>query len=263
MAAPCSKLAEAIARIDALVEALKSGKLLGAAASAAAPAPTSAVAAPAAASRPAAAPKPATLAAQPAAAAAPKQAKKEKTKAAKPAAAAAPAAEEDAFAKAQLVVARVTSVSDHPSGSEKLWLCKIDIGGGQERQVVAGLRQHISREELGGRLVAVVLNLKPAKLAGELSEAMILAADHTPEGGDVLVRVLSLPEGCSPGDAIHLEGGAPGTDFPKECKSKFWKEIVSGLAVAAGKPQYRGTPLVTSCGPLTVAADMPDGAGIH
>lgn len=104
MAAPCSKLAEAIARIDALVEALKSGKLLGAAASAAAPAPTSAVAAPAAASRPAAAPKPATLAAQPAAAAAPKQAKKEKTKAAKPAAAAAPAAEEDAFAKAQLVV---------------------------------------------------------------------------------------------------------------------------------------------------------------
>lgn len=35
-------------------------------------------------------------------------------------------------------VARVTSVSDHPSGSEKLWLCKIDIGGGQERQASAG-----------------------------------------------------------------------------------------------------------------------------
>lgn len=47
------------------------------------------------------------------------------------------------------------------------------------RQVVAGLKQHISREELTGRLVALVLNLKPAKLAGELSEAMILAADHT------------------------------------------------------------------------------------
>lgn len=48
------------------------------------------------------------------------------------------------------------------------------------KQVVAGLRQHISREDLTGRLVALVLNLKPAKLAGELSEAMILAADHTP-----------------------------------------------------------------------------------
>ncbi len=51
------------------------------------------------------------------------------------------------------------------------------------KQVVAGLRQHISREELTGRLVALVLNLKPAKLAGELSEAMILAADHTPVRG--------------------------------------------------------------------------------
>lgn len=68
----------------------------------------------------------------------------------------------------------MTSVSDHPSGSEKLWLCKVDVGGGAERQVVAGLRQHISREELTGRLVALVLNLKPAKLAGELSEAMIM-----------------------------------------------------------------------------------------
>ena len=50
-------------------------------------------------------------------------------------------------------------------------------------QVVAGLKQHASREELTGRLVALVLNLKPAKLAGELSEAMVLAADHTPVGG--------------------------------------------------------------------------------
>jgi tRNA-binding EMAP/Myf-like protein len=39
-------------------------------------------------------------------------------------------------------------------------------------QVVAGLKKHISREELKGRLVVCVLNLKPAKLAGELSEAV-------------------------------------------------------------------------------------------
>lgn len=42
------------------------------------------------------------------------------------------------------------------------------------------------------------------------------------EGGEPLVRVLSVPQGCSPGDVIHLEGGTPGADFPKECKSKFW-----------------------------------------
>ena len=59
-----------------------------------------------------------------------------------------------------LQVGRVASVGDHPSGSEKLWLCKVDVGGGQERQVVAGLRQHVGREELTGRLLVLVLNLK-------------------------------------------------------------------------------------------------------
>lgn len=115
MVATCSKLAEAIARIDALVEALKSGKLLGtAAAPAPAVAPTSSM--PAAPSRPAAAPKPAAPpAAQPAAAAAPKQAKKEKAKASKPAAAAAPAAEEDAFAKAHLAVSCTALRHAHPA----------------------------------------------------------------------------------------------------------------------------------------------------
>ena len=43
-------------------------------------------------------------------------------------------------------------------------------------QIVAGLRKHISNDELLGRRVAVILNLKTAKLAGEASEGMILAA---------------------------------------------------------------------------------------
>lgn len=47
------------------------------------------------------------------------------------------------------------------------------------------------------------------------------------------------------------------------CHIPCRKEIVSGLAVTGAKPQYRGTTLVASSGPLTVAADMPDGAGIH
>ena len=68
--------------------------------------------------------------------------------------------------------------------------CQFDVP-----QVVAGLKQHISREDLTGRLVAVVLNLKPAKLAGELSEAMVLTADHQPvrgtwRGGPPLVLLL-------------------------------------------------------------------------
>ncbi len=73
-------------------------------------------------------------------------------------------------------------------------------------QVVAGLKQHISREELTGRLVAVVLNLKPAKLAGELSEAMILAADHAPvsaQRGRVLWGQKAVGAAC-----LHEVGGS-------------------------------------------------------
>lgn len=79
----------------------------------------------------------------------------------------------------------------------------------------------------------------------------------------MLVRVLAVPDGCQPGDAIHHEGGSAPAAYPKECKSKAWKEVVEGLAVAGGIARFKGTPLVAGARPLTVAADMPDGAGIH
>ena len=60
-------------------------------------------------------------------------------------------------------------------------------------QVVAGLKQHVAREELLGSLVVAILNLKPAKLAGEASEAMLLAADFPLEGRGELVKVLIPP----------------------------------------------------------------------
>ena len=83
------------------------------------------------------------------------------------------------------------------------------------------------------------------------------------EGGEALVRVLAVPDSCQPGDLIYPEGSQPGTDFPTECKSAKWREVVAGLAVGGGGARYKGAPLVTAAGALTVAADMPDGAGIH
>ena len=63
-------------------------------------------------------------------------------------------------------------------------------------QVVAGLKQHVEREALQGSLAVAILNLKPAKLAGEASEAMLLAADAPLEGGGELVKVLIPPGEC-------------------------------------------------------------------
>lgn len=78
------------------------------------------------------------------------------------------------FKKLDLRVALVKSVQEHPN-AQKLYVLKIDIGG-EERQIVAGLRQYYTPEQLTGRRIVVVCNLEPATLRGVQSQGMLLAA---------------------------------------------------------------------------------------
>jgi methionine--tRNA ligase beta chain len=84
--------------------------------------------------------------------------------------------QEQDFAKSWLQVGRVTEIEDHPN-SEKLIVVKVEIAPGEMRQVVAGLKKHVKKEDLLLKLVVLILNLKPAKLGGVASEAMILAGE--------------------------------------------------------------------------------------
>ena len=79
------------------------------------------------------------------------------------------------FAKVGLAVAEVKEVLPHPR-ADKLLVLKVDVGGGQLRQLVAGLKGFYEPEAMVGKQVVVVTNLAPAKLRGELSEGMVLAA---------------------------------------------------------------------------------------
>ena len=90
-------------------------------------------------------------------------------------------------------MARVTSVEE--IDSVKLYKCVVDIGSGVKKQVMAGLKQHMAKEQLLHSLVVVITNLKAAKLAGEVSEAMILAA-QAPDPSttqEAIVQVLQVP----------------------------------------------------------------------
>ncbi|CAN0045512.1 unnamed protein product, partial [Choristocarpus tenellus] len=60
--------------------------------------------------------------------------------------------------------------------ADRLYCEEIDVGEGQPRSIASGLREHCTLEEMSGRLVLVVCNLKAAKLAGFLSNGMVLAA---------------------------------------------------------------------------------------
>ena len=87
------------------------------------------------------------------------------------------------FSKMELRVGTVTSVAPHPN-ADRLLVLKVDIGEEEERQLVAGIREHYSPEELVGRQIVVVANLQPAKLRGVESQGMLLAAS---DGEQVIV----------------------------------------------------------------------------
>ena len=82
----------------------------------------------------------------------------------------------DDFTKLDLRTATILSAKAVPK-SNKLLHLSIDLGGGEQRSVVSGIAKYFDPAELVGRAVTVVTNLAPRKMAGVLSEAMILMAE--------------------------------------------------------------------------------------
>ena len=78
--------------------------------------------------------------------------------------------------------------------SKKLLKLVLDDGSGTDRQVLSGISQWYAPEDLIGKKVVVAANLKPAKLCGEMSNGMILAADSGDEAKVIFVDN-SIPEG--------------------------------------------------------------------
>ncbi|QAA30680.1 methionine--tRNA ligase [Clostridium manihotivorum] len=84
------------------------------------------------------------------------------------------------FEKIDLRVAKVIAC-EPVKGAKKLLKLKVDLGG-EERQVISGISQYYKPEELVGKNIVLVANLKPVKLRGELSQGMILAAATDDDG---------------------------------------------------------------------------------
>jgi aminoacyl tRNA synthase complex-interacting multifunctional protein 1 len=172
-----------------------------------------------------------------------------------------PASDEDPFVKARLVIAKVLEVG-HVENSDKLYCCKVQVGPEETRQVITGLRKFVPEAELTNKLVLCILNLKVAKLAGQTSEAMILAT--TCElNGELSVKVVNVPETATVGDVVGAEGVAPGAaGYPKECKSKFWDAVKEKLKVKGGVCTYDGKTLSCAAGPCVADASVLDGSPI-
>ncbi len=91
----------------------------------------------------------------------------------------------DEFAVAQYQVGEIITCEEVPK-SKKLLCSKVRVGS-QIKQIVSGIKQYYSAEEMVGKKVMVLVNLKPAKLAGVVSEGMLLCAED--ENGNLALMV--------------------------------------------------------------------------
>ena len=161
-----------------------------------------------------------------------------------------PQEEVDPFAKLELRVGIIEEVNEHPD-ADSLYAMSVDIGG-EKRSICAGLREHLSADDLQDRKVLIVANFKPAKFRGIDSRGMILASDLA----DGTVCPVDPGEAES-GDLATVEGIE---SRPKKKLSKSLFEKVP-LLMQDGKVTYAGKPLKTPAGAITCEA--ADGASVR
>ncbi len=125
-----------------------------------------------------------------------KPAKKQEKKAEKKAELPEGLASFDDFMKIKLIAAKVIAC-EKVAKSDKLLKETLDVGGGVTRTVCSGIAKYYAPEELVGKTVVMVANFAPRKMAGEVSEGMLLCAED--ENG---VRLLTVDGSVAPGSEI-------------------------------------------------------------
>ena len=100
----------------------------------------------------------------------------------------------DDFGKMQFQVGEIIACEEVPK-SKKLLCSQVKIGS-QVKQIVSGIKKHYSTEEMVGKKVMVLVNLKPAKLAGVLSEGMLLCAEDAEGNLSLMTPEKAMPAGA-------------------------------------------------------------------
>lgn len=163
-------------------------------------------------------------------------------------------AEGDFVTKIDLRVGKILSVEKHPE-ADSLYVEQIDLGEPEgPRTIVSGLVKYCTPEQLQGRSVVIVANLKPRNMRGIKSAGMVLCAsnaEHTE------VEPLAVPEGVPAGERLWFgdnkdQGEAANPNQVQ--KKKMWEEVQPLLKTSADKvAQYKGMSMNSSMGPITAA----------
>lgn len=152
--------------------------------------------------------------------------------------------------KLDIRVGSVVSVEAVP-GSTKLFVESIDVGESEPRQVVSGLAPFMSIDALQGAKVCVLVNLKPAKLAGVKSLGMVLCASS--EDGTT-AELLQPPAGAAVGERVffppvHDAAAKVEARANEKTLEQVWPQFRTN---ALRQATFNGLVAHTSAGPVTV-----------
>ncbi|CAK6432916.1 unnamed protein product [Pipistrellus nathusii] len=117
----------------------------------------------------------------------------------------------------------IVTAKKHPD-ADSLYVEEVDVGEAVPRTVVSGLVNHVPLDQMQNRMVILLCNLKPAKMRGILSQAMVMCAS-SPEK----VEILAPPIGSVPGDRITFDAFPGEPDKELNPKKKIWEQIQPDL----------------------------------
>jgi methionine--tRNA ligase beta chain len=157
----------------------------------------------------------------------------------------------------------ILEAEQHPD-AENLVVCRLDCGddGSDPRTVVASLGGKIKLDDLVNKKVACVTNLKPAKMRGIESTAMLLAASNGVEGSESIIELLEIPDSVPNGELLYFDGKErPEPDVMMKSKGalKAFDRVKSCLRVnSSGHAIFSNDgiehQMLSSAGPVKVSS---------
>merc|ERR1712083_992711 len=143
-------------------------------------------------------------------------------------------------------VGHIRSAKKHPD-ADSLYVEEIDVGEEKPRTVISGLVKFIPEAEMQDRMAVLLCNLKPSKMRGIMSEAMVMCAS-TPEK----VEILAPPPGAKPGDVVEVKGFNRAPDAQLNPKKKIFEAVAPDLLVnSVHQATYKGELWTVNDSPVT------------
>jgi len=132
-------------------------------------------------------------------------------------------------------VGKIVSVKKHPE-ADSLYVEQVDLGEEKPRTIVSGLVKSVPIEQMQDRLAIFMVNLKPAKLRGILSEGMIMCGNESGQA-----EIIDPPAGANIGDRITVPGYPGDPDSVLNPKKKIFEQVQPDLRIDdKGAATYKG-----------------------